>query len=74
MYGSYLFNKHDIVKPEDKIRSFQIGLDGLPYAVFGDNCYSFDYADLIHGEGSLYKIAHFGNYENGVLLQDTIGL
>jgi len=46
MYGSFLFNRRETIKSEDKIQSFQIGLDGLPYAIFGSNCYSFDSADL----------------------------
>lgn len=52
---------------------FEIGLDGLPYAVFTTNCYSWEYAELVspHIKGA---IAHFGNYENAVCLQDTIGL
>ena len=48
--------------------------DGLPYAVFPDNSYSWDYAHLIYGYPLLRCIAHIGNYENAVLLQPTIGM
>lgn len=49
---------------------FDIGLDALPYAVFKDNSYSHDYLNIVGG----FSIAHFGNYENAVQLQNTIGL
>ena len=49
---------------------FALGLNGLAYAVFDTNCYSYEYCDL---SGSS-EVVHFGNYENGVLLQPTLGL
>lgn len=53
-----------------EIKGFGLGQDGLPYAVFFDNGYSWEYDDLIGGHG----IANFGGYENAVCLQSTIGL
>lgn len=50
--------------------SFEIGNDSLPYAVFADNGWSWEYNEMATGHG----IAHFGNYENAVLLQTTIGM
>lgn len=48
---------------------FAIGLDGLPYAVFSDNCYTYEYAEIVCG-----VVAHFGGYENAVCIQRTIGI
>lgn len=56
---------------------FMLGNDNLPYAVFKNNDYSWDYAEYVFGEYTHSHsggIASFGNYENAVCLQDTIGL
>lgn len=58
------------MEQEFKTVRFDIGLDGLPYAVFKTNTYSYEYNDYVHGFG----VDHFGNYENAVCLQNTIGL
>lgn len=52
----------------------QLGRDGLPYLVFGSNCLSWEYAELVFGTEFTGRIASFGNYENAVLLQEAIGL
>ena len=59
----------DFDNPSEK-PCFEIGNDGLPYAVFGDNGWSWEYNEMAAGHG----IAHFGNYENAVLLQLSIGM
>ena len=55
---------------ENMDMKFDIGLNGLPYAIFKDNSYSSEYDDLVGQHG----VGHWGNYENCVLLQPTIGL
>jgi hypothetical protein len=53
-----------------QIVRFDLGLDGLPYVVFQDNSYSWEYYENF----DMHGVAHFGNYENAVLLQNTIGM
>lgn len=53
---------------------FALGLDGLPYGVFPDCGYSFEYSKALFGDDSLRHISCFGGFENAVCLQDTIGL
>lgn len=43
---------------------------GLPWAVFRDNCYTWEYSEETNAPG----IGHWDSYENGVCLQETIGL
>lgn len=59
----------DFILSRESIK-FDIGLNSLPYAIFSDNCYSHQYHDFVDGQG----IGHWGNYENAVCLQMTIGL
>lgn len=49
---------------------FELGLDNLPYAIFNDNSYSYEYDKLV-GE---FGVGHWGSYENCVCLQQTIGM
>lgn len=59
----------DHILSRDKPR-FDIGSDGQIWAIFRDNCYSFEYLDLIGG----LAIGHWNQYENAVLIQQGIGL
>ena len=43
---------------------------GLPFAIFRDNGYTFEFMDLVDG----YFIGNWNGYENCVCLQNTIGL
>ena len=49
---------------------FDIDIGGLPYAIFHDNSYTFEYLDLIDGD----HIGNWNGYENCVCMQSTIGL
>lgn len=65
-----LYIKNFSVSLEEEIKSFDIGIDGLPYAIFRDNCYTYEYSDATNS-GS---VVCWDGYENCVCLQDTIGL
>lgn len=67
---TYLQVKNFTVDLDDELKSFELGRDGLPYAVFHDNSYTYEYNDHIDGWG----IGCFNGYENAVCLQYTIGL
>lgn len=49
---------------------FKLDERGLPWAVFKSSDYSWEYNDFVKGVG----IGNWGNYENAVLLQNTIGM
>lgn len=53
--------------------SFEIGLNGLPYAVLPNEFEAEDYIDFALKDDSRV-IACCGGFFNGVLLQDTIGM
>lgn len=68
----YRFNpvSERIVNITDEIVKYDIGLDGLPYVVLRDNCYSYELNEAIEGNG----VGCWNGYENSVCLQNTIGL
>lgn len=71
---TYLKIRNFSVDLKEEIDEFSIGLDGLPYAVFRDDSYAWEYAEYLFGTEFVGKITCFGHYENAVLLQETIGL
>lgn len=48
----------------------ELSAQGLPYAVFPDNSYTWEYLQDTDSVG----MGHWTAYENGVCLQNTIGL
>lgn len=64
------FGAISIVEVDADLKSFELGVDGLPYAVFKTNSCTYEYADAI---GDAY-VGCWDGYENCVQLQSTIGL
>jgi len=59
----------DFILARENIK-FDIASDGLPYAILDDSCYSYEYRDLSNG----WCVGHWGQYDNCVGIQRTIGL